>query len=180
MVGVYRADLGEARVHHPGQEASCRRTQFLAPLAVLPGKARRRTLLAVRFELIDRVLEQDGTRIIALKQVSAGEEYLQDHFPTFPVLPGVLMLEAMVQAARRLGAARGRPRLVLASVRAMRFGRFVRPGAALRVEVSLTDEAQLEFKGEARLLEPGASELPVAASGKFSMREILRSPCPCQ
>lgn len=54
----------------------------------------------MRFTLIDRVISiEPGQQITAVKTVSLSEEYLQDHFPRFPVLPGVLMLEAMTQAA---------------------------------------------------------------------------------
>ena len=53
----------------------------------------------VKFNLIDRIEEVSDTRLVAVKYVSLAEEYLADHFPTFPVLPGVLMLEAMTQAA---------------------------------------------------------------------------------
>ena len=56
----------------------------------------------MHFDLVDRVMELTPERIVTLKQVSMAEEYLQDHFATFPVLPGVMMLEAMVQAGRRL------------------------------------------------------------------------------
>jgi len=133
----------------------------------------------VHFELIDRVLEQTPDRIVTLKQVTAAEEYLQDHFPTFPVLPGVLMLEAMVQAARRLADASGRRRYVLGKVRALKYGRFVKPGAGLRVEVTMgknPDNGSLDFRGEARLVEPGntlpAADLPVAVSGRFTLRAL--------
>jgi 3-hydroxyacyl-[acyl-carrier-protein] dehydratase len=60
----------------------------------------------LKFELIDRVIEQSDTHIKAVKCVSTAEEYLADHFPGFPVLPGVLMLETLVQAARLLVASR--------------------------------------------------------------------------
>ena len=54
----------------------------------------------MRFHLVDRVLElEPGERIVAIKNLSLAEEYLADHFPGFPVMPGVLMLEAMTQAA---------------------------------------------------------------------------------
>ena len=52
----------------------------------------------MHFALIDRVVERDESRLVAVKAVSLSEEYLQDHFPSFPVLPGVFMLEALVQS----------------------------------------------------------------------------------
>lgn len=130
----------------------------------------------MHFDLVDRILEQSHDRIVTLKQVTAAEEYLQDHFPTFPVLPGVLMLEAMVQSARRLCDARGQPRMVLGQVRALKYGRFVKPGCALRVEVSLHknhDDGTSEFKGEGVLIEPGSSDPPpTAVSGRFILRPV--------
>ena len=53
----------------------------------------------MKFNLIDKIESISDDRIVASKQVSLAEEYLADHFPTFPVLPGVLMLEALTQAA---------------------------------------------------------------------------------
>ncbi|MCL4209923.1 MAG: hypothetical protein KJZ68_04625, partial [Phycisphaerales bacterium] len=73
----------------------------------------------MKFVLIDHIVEQTADRIVAVKQVSLAEEYLQDHFPSFPVLPGVLMIEAMTQAARAMLAPRGNPRLVLGEVKAL-------------------------------------------------------------
>ena len=53
----------------------------------------------MRFDLLDRIIElQPGVRITAVKCLTMAEEYLADHFPNFPVMPGVLMLEAMTQA----------------------------------------------------------------------------------
>ena len=54
----------------------------------------------MRFTLIDRIVDfQPGVRITAVKSLTMAEEYLADHFPNFPVMPGVLMLEAMTQAS---------------------------------------------------------------------------------
>ena len=93
----------------------------------------------MRFELIDQVLEHAPDRVVAIKNVTLAEEYLADHFPGFPVLPGVLMLEALVQAARHLltasdgdagdgdgATAAGNEPLVLAQVRNVRYGNMVR------------------------------------------------------
>ena len=70
----------------------------------------------MHFDFVDRVLELTPERIVTLKNVAVSEEYLQDHFPTFPVLPGVFMIEAMVQAARRLLAGRDDPEEIVRSV----------------------------------------------------------------
>lgn len=130
----------------------------------------------MHFSLVDRVLERTDSRIVTLKQVSRAEEYLQDHFATFPVLPGVFMLESMVQAARLLAPVPGAasPPLVLSKVKALKYGAFVRPGYALRVEIDLSSSAdgEHEFKGTIRLLDPAApaAECPTACSGRFVLR----------
>jgi 3-hydroxyacyl-[acyl-carrier-protein] dehydratase len=130
------------------------------------------TLTAMRFELVDRVVEQSATRIVTLKCVTGGEEYLADHFPTFPVLPGVMMLECMVQAARRLLDTGAGPRLVLGRVRALKYGRMVKPGDTLRVEVTLHkagEDGSVDVKGEVGVLgDPEGA--PLAASGRLTMR----------
>ena len=54
----------------------------------------------MKFSLVDALVSlESGKSITMIKQVSLAEEYLADHFPDFPVLPGVMMLEAAVQAA---------------------------------------------------------------------------------
>ena len=134
----------------------------------------------MKFHLIDTVLEQSPDRIVAIKQVSLTEEYLADHFPTFPVLPGVLMVEAMVQAARRMLADRGDPRLVLGEVRGLKFGSFVRPGEALLVEVTLksdTGDGEYVCRGTGRVLRHDTERSDeTAVSGQFTMRPIRNTP----
>ena len=128
----------------------------------------------MRFLLIDDILEQEERRIVAIKNVSASEEYLADHFPSFPVLPGVFMLEALVQAARKLLGPDGR-RMVLGKVGPTRYGNFVRPGEALVVEVKLVsreDNGFVKFKGLGKVAGPGQSlaDASTCVSSRFTMR----------
>lgn len=130
----------------------------------------------MKFTLIDAVIEQTDERIVAVKRVSAAEEYLADHFPTFPVLPGVLMLEAMAQAGRTLLARRdpANARLVLGEVRSFKYGSFVRPGESLRVDVSLHREDEsgaFDLKATSHVLRCDGSEVQ-AASGRFVLRPM--------
>src|SRR3954465_13869732 len=85
-----------------------------------------------------QIEQPSGDEILAVKYVSLAEEYLADHFPTFPVLPGVIMLEALTQAATWLLHRRskfGKSVAVLKEARNVKYGNFVAPGNALRVEV---------------------------------------------
>ncbi len=135
----------------------------------------------MHFDFVDAVLEQSSERIVTLKQVSAAEEYLRDHFPGYPILPGVFMLESMVQAARRLLDAPPRPRPVLAEVRNLKYGAMVRPGDALIVEVEVRDrrdDGSADCRGTCRVRRAAtglgvaaAAAEETAASGRFTMRE---------
>lgn len=94
----------------------------------------------MKFNLIDKIDLLTDDKIVASKFVSLAEEYLADHFPTFPVLPGVMMLEAATQAAgwvlhRRTGFAKSMA--VLKESRNIRYGNFVAPGNFLRIEAEL-------------------------------------------
>jgi 3-hydroxyacyl-[acyl-carrier-protein] dehydratase len=94
----------------------------------------------VKFNLIDKIEQLTDERIVAVKYVSLAEEYLADHFPTFPVLPGVMMLEAAVQAAGWLLHHRSdfaRSMAILKEARNIKYGHFVAPGNFLRMEVDL-------------------------------------------
>jgi 3-hydroxyacyl-[acyl-carrier-protein] dehydratase len=130
----------------------------------------------MHFRLVDRFLSLSDTSAVAVKNVTAAEEYLQDHFPGFPVLPGVFMIEALTQAARAVLEKRGMPRMVLGEVKALRYGSFVRPGEALRVEVTLDkvrEDGSVVFKAQGTVLRDGAD--PSAAETAVSGRLILRA-----
>lgn len=123
---------------------------MLVPAATNP------VLDSMKFCLIDRIVELTrGERIVAVKAVSLAEEYLADHFPKFPVLPGVLMLEAMTEAATWLvrDALDFTPGpILLRSAKNVTYKSFVRPGQLLTLEVTcrcLEDEKS-EFAGVGR------------------------------
>jgi 3-hydroxyacyl-[acyl-carrier-protein] dehydratase len=81
------------------------------------------------------------------------EEYLADHFPGFPVMPGVLMLEAMTQTGAWLVRASedfAHSMVVLKEARAVKYGQFVEPGQTLRVVVEMADQTERETKLKAR------------------------------
>ena len=95
----------------------------------------------MRFTLIDRITElREGVSITAVKGLSLAEEYLQDHFPRFPVMPGVLMLEAMYQAGAwlvRKSEDFAHSVVLLKQARNVRFQDFVGPGQLLIVTASI-------------------------------------------
>ena len=92
------------------------------------------------FLLIDRVVELEERRVVAIKQVSANEPQFQGHFPERPIMPGVLMVEALAQAGAVavLSRPENRGKLALfAGIDECRFRRLVAPGDTLRLEVTL-------------------------------------------
>jgi 3-hydroxyacyl-[acyl-carrier-protein] dehydratase len=93
----------------------------------------------MKFQLIDTIETiQPGERIVTRKNLSLAEEYLGDHFPTFPVLPGVLMLEAATQSAAwlvRLATDYAHSVIVLKTARNVRYNYFLKPGNTLICEV---------------------------------------------
>ena len=85
----------------------------------------------MKFVLVDQLVSlEPGKRIVMAKNVSMAEEYLADHFPGFPVLPGVMMLEAAIQAAAwlvRVESNFAHSLVVLKEARGVRYGTFVAP-----------------------------------------------------
>ena len=89
--------------------------------------------------LVDRILELEHDRIVGIKNVTANEPFFSGHFPDFPVMPGVLIIEAMAQVAGVLVlkeiADRANKLVLLASVDGAKFRRPVVPGDQLRIEM---------------------------------------------
>jgi 3-hydroxyacyl-[acyl-carrier-protein] dehydratase len=100
----------------------------------------------VKFILVDQLLSLEaGKRIVMAKNVTMAEEYLADHFPGFPVLPGVLMLEAAIQTAAwlvRQGEDFAHSLIVLKEARGVRYGTFVSPGQTLTITAEAVEIAQ--------------------------------------
>ena len=124
----------------------------------------------MRFVLIDRITElQRGQCLSAVKNLSLAEEYLADHFPGFPVMPGVLMLEALTQAGAWLIRETedfAHSLIVLKSAKTIKYGSFVEPGRQLRLQVEIVDHGPKEttFKGK------GVVEDQVMVQGRFTVR----------
>src|SRR3990170_4956745 len=115
------------------------------------------------FLLVDRVLElEKGKRIVALKNVTINEPFFQGHFPHHPVMPGVLQIEALAQAAGILSfqtmGRRSDDRSVyyFVGIDHARFKRPVMPGDQLRLEVEIVRMSRSIWKYAGRALVDGA------------------------
>jgi 3-hydroxyacyl-[acyl-carrier-protein] dehydratase len=97
--------------------------------------------MQMRFSLLDRVTELvPGVRITATKRLRPDEDYLKDHFPRFPVMPGVLMLEAMYQAGAwlvRQSEGFAHSVVYLKEARNIKYADFVTPGKELVVSAEI-------------------------------------------
>ncbi len=128
------------------------------------------------FLFVDRVLElEDGKRILALKNVSINEPFFRGHFPEQPVMPGVLICEALAQAGALLAkvSTDGLPEgyvVVLTGVDGARFRRPVLPGDQLHLEVTLVKRRRplWKMRGIARV------DGHLTAEAELSLTETLR------
>ncbi len=127
--------------------------------------------------LVDRVLElEKGVRIKALKNVTINEPFFTGHFPSRPVMPGVLMLEALAQAAALLsfetmgGKGDDKTLYYFAGIDGARFKRVVEPGdqLVLEVEIDRVRSGIWKYKSRAKV----GDELAVEADLMCTMRRI--------
>ncbi len=123
----------------------------------------------MQFILVDRIVElEPGRKIVAVKNLTLAEEYLAEHFPGFPVLPGVLMLEAITQASAwliRVTEDYAHSIVVLKSAKALKYGSFVTPGRQLTIEAEFTKTRNGETEIRARGTVDGTSTV----SGRVTM-----------
>lgn len=126
----------------------------------------------MHFSLIDRVTHVEaGVKIRAIKALSIAEEYLRDHFPTFPVMPGVLMLEAMYEASAwliRHTEDFQHSAVLLCEARNIKYADFVQPGRLLEVsaEIIKQDERTTTLKAS------GEVAGQVAVSGRLILERF--------
>jgi 3-hydroxyacyl-[acyl-carrier-protein] dehydratase len=126
----------------------------------------------MRFILIDKVIEIDkGSRIKAVKNVSLAEEYLGDHFPAFPVLPGVLLLEGLIESASWLVRATenfAHSMVLLEEARNVKYKSFAGPGKQIEytVEAKTIEENISSFTGT------GVSNGEPIVEARFGLRHF--------
>jgi len=124
----------------------------------------------MRFNLLDRITEVRPTSLRAFKHLTLGEEYLADHFPGFPVMPGVLMLQMLVEGGSwllRLSEDFRHSMIALREVRNIKYGAFMEPGRRMDLTVELAERgdqtATFKGKGEVEGQSAVSAKLVLAA-----------------
>ena len=117
--------------------------------------------------LVDRIVELErNVRITTIKNLTMAEEYLSDHFPHFPVMPGVLMLEAMTQAGAwlvRYSEDFAHSMVLLKQAANVKYGQFIEPGQTL----SVTAEILNDTENETKLKASGSVDGKMTVSGRL-------------
>jgi 3-hydroxyacyl-[acyl-carrier-protein] dehydratase len=111
------------------------------------------------FLFVDEILEQTDEHIICTKTFSGEEDFFKGHYPGYPLVPGVYLLEAAMQCgaillARKLAGAEGKMP-VATRINDVRFKRIVRPGETLRIEVGLVERVSTAYFLKAKVTVDG-------------------------
>jgi len=126
----------------------------------------------MRFILIDKIVSlEPGSQIKALKNVSLAEEYLADHFPAFPVLPGVLLLEGLIESASwlvREAENFAHSMILLEQARNVKYKSFLAPGA----QIEYTVQAKTIEENVSSFLGFGLSNGERIIEAKFGLRHF--------
>lgn len=130
--------------------------------------------------LVDRIIEMDTERIVGIKNVTANEPFFNGHFPEFPVMPGVLIIEALAQTAGVLVLGqipdRENKLVFLASIERAKFRQPVVPGDQLRMEAIITKNKISVAKISAKATVDG--QLVAEADLMCSLRDKVNEPEP--
>ncbi len=126
----------------------------------------------MRFILIDRIVSlEEGKALTAVKSVSLAEEYLGDHFPTFPVLPGVLLLEGLIESASWLVRKTedfAHSMILLEQARNVKYKSFLAPGS----QITYTVEAKTIEDSISRFSGYGTAEGQRIVEARFGLRHF--------
>ena len=126
----------------------------------------------MRFILIDKVVSlESGKEIKTVKSVSLAEEYLADHFPAFPVLPGVLMLEGLIESASwlvREAENFAHSMILLKQARNVKYRSFLAPGS----QIEYTVEAKTIEENVSSFIGFGLSEGERIVEARFGLRHF--------
>ena len=109
------------------------------------------------FLLVDKIIEcDDDSRIVGIKSVTMNEPFFQGHFPEFPVMPGVLIVEAMAQVAcilaMRVLKKEGHSSVFFTGIDGVKFRKPVVPGDVLRLELTKTKQRGELFRFDGKAL----------------------------
>jgi 3-hydroxyacyl-[acyl-carrier-protein] dehydratase len=130
----------------------------------------------MRFLLVDRILELEPLkRIVTTKEISPDEDYFRDHFPGYPVVPGVLQVEMMAQSVGKCLMAGIDAALwpVLIQVRQANFRKIVPPGSSLRIEAEINSCNQGSASAYAKILLQGQTVADATLMFGFIQRSLL-------
>ena len=126
----------------------------------------------MRFCLVDRIIEiEAGVQITAVKNLTSAEEYLADHFPGFPIMPGVLMVESLVQTGAWLMRHTENfaySTILLKEARAVKFSSFVKPGQTLQTQCNVHKRDENEYVLKAT----GTVDGKPAATARLTLKQF--------